>query len=135
MRRRIVICSVAIAVSSAQAQDPRESSPRARCETDADTLLGALGESHYDAATADFNDALRTRYPSAKLKQDYESLPASYGKALGVGRPHSAEIDGRTVVMTPLIFERGTLTVEVHCDAQGRIADLKLLPTQTMQKP
>lgn len=110
-------------------------SAHALCDAHADALLGALDEAHYDAATADFDTALHARYSAAKLKQDYEALPASYGKMLGRGRPHTGDIGGHAVVMTPLIFERGTLTAEVRCDEKGAVSDLRLTPTQVMSKP
>ena len=112
-----------------------EPSVRVLCDKHADALLAALDEGRYEAATTDFDDALRTRYPSAKLRQDHESLPAKYGKRLGRGRPHDGDIGGHGVVMVPLIFERGTVTAEIRCDAAGAISDLRLLPTQAMDAP
>lgn len=112
-----------------------DASPQTLCVAHADAVLDALASAHYDDATHEFDDALRSRYPSAKLRQDYEALPSQYGKMLGDGRPHVGDVAGHTVVMTPLIFERGTLTVETHCDGEGRIADFRLLPTQAMSAP
>ena len=135
MLRPTIVAMFVLALPAANAQDASAASPHALCETHADAMLSALGEAKYDAAAAAFDDALRARYTPAKLKQDYEWLPSNYGKVLGRGRPHSAEIDGRTVVMTPLIYENGTSTVEVRCDAAGAISELKLLPTQAMGQP
>lgn len=117
------------------AQTPANASVHGICDAHADALLGALDEAHYDAATTDFDATLRARYPAARLRQDYEALPASYGKMLGRGRPHTGDVGGHTVVMAPLIFERGTLTAEIHCDADGAVSDLRLTPTQVMSKP
>ena len=129
-------CSILIFFAvAAPAQTPVDASVHALCEAHADALLGALGDAHYDVATTDFDDALRARYPAAKLQQDYEALPSTYGKMLGRGRPHTGDMSGRAVVMAPLIFERGTLTAEVHCDADGAVSDLRLLPTQVMGAP
>jgi len=116
------------------AQTPVDASVHALCEQHASALFGALDDAHYDTATADFDAALRTRYPAAKLQNDYESLPATYGKLIGRGRPHIGDMSGHAVVMAPLIFERGTLTAEVHCGADGSVSDLRLLPTQVMTK-
>ena len=102
--RLAIIAALVFALCDAHAEDAGEASPHALCEAHADAMLTALGEAKYDAATVDFDDALRARYPAAKLKQYYEWLPSNYGKVLGRGRPHSAEINGRTVVMTPLIL-------------------------------
>jgi len=132
---RLAIAAIVLCALPARAQDASGASPHALCETHADAMLTALGEAKYDAAAAHFDDSLRTRYTPAKLKQDYEWLPSNYGKVLGRGRQHSAEIDGRTVVMTPLIYENGTSTIEVRCDAAGAISELKLLPTQAMGQP
>lgn len=123
------------AVGLAGAQTPVDSSVHARCDAHADALLGALDGAHYDIATADFDDALRARYSVVKLRQDYEALPAKFGRMLGRGRPHTADIAEHAVVMTPLIFEHGTLTVEIRCDADGAVSDLRLLPTQVMSTP
>jgi hypothetical protein len=135
MLRPAIAVILALVFPAANAQDAHEASPHALCEMHADAMLTALGAGKYDAAAADFDDALRARYTPAKLKQDYEWLPSNYGKVLGRGRQHSAEINGRTVVMTPLIYENGTSTIEVRCDAAGAIDDLKLLPTQAMGQP
>jgi len=123
------------AVVTAHAQTSADVSVHALYEAHADALLTALDEAHYDAATTDFDDALRTRYAAAKLQQDYESLPSKYCKMLGRGRPHTGDMAGHTVVMTPLIFERGTLTAEVHCGADGAVSDVRLVPTQVMSTP
>ena len=135
MLRPAIAAMVLLAVPIANAQETGEATPHALCERHADALLSALGEAKYDAATADFDDALRARYTPARLKQDYEWLPSNYGKPLGRGRSHSAQINNHTIVETPLIFENGTIAVEVRCDGAGAVTDLKLLPTQAMGQP
>ncbi|HEY6985528.1 MAG TPA: hypothetical protein VH375_05565 [Rhodanobacteraceae bacterium] len=122
------------AVPLASAEDDAPSA-QTLCATHADALLGALDEAHYDAATADFDATLRARSTPAQLKQDYEALPARLGKALGRGRPHTAEVSGHPVVMTPLIFEHGLATAEVRCDSAGAVSDFKLETTEVMGTP
>ena len=134
MTLRIAALLFFAAVSLAHAEDEAPS-PQTLCATHADALLGALDEARWDAATTDFDATLRARYTAAKLKQDYEALPATYGKMLGRGRPHTGDMAGHTVVMAPLIFERGTVTAEVHCAGDGAVSDLRLSPTQVMSKP
>jgi hypothetical protein len=133
--RPAILAALLFLVASASAEDANEASPHALCEAHADAMLSALGEAKYDAAMTDFDAALRARYTAGKLKQDYEWLPSNYGKVLGRGRPHVGEINGRTVVMTPLIFANGTATVDVRCDGAGTITDLRLLPTQAVGQP
>ena len=139
IRSLTILLLAAMPFAHADQADVSASSPavsaHALCDSHAATLFGALESASYDAATSDFDTALRERYPAAKLKQDYEALPASYGKMLGRGRPHSGDVGGHTVVMAPLIFERGTVTAEVHCGADGAVSDLRLLATQVMTKP
>jgi hypothetical protein len=125
----------ALTASAAAQTPPANASVHALCDAHANTLFEALDQSDYGAASADFDAALRTRFPPEKLKQDYEALPATYGKMLGRGRPHTGDMAGHTVVMAPLIFERGTVTAEVHCDGDGRVTDLRLAPTQVMTHP
>lgn len=115
--------------------DQESPSAQTLCTTHADALLGALDEARYEAATTDFDATLRARYTAAKLKQVYEELPARLGKPVGRGRPHTADIGGHAVVMTPLIFERGTSTAEVRCDAAGAVTDFRLETTQVMGTP
>ena len=126
----LLLCALPLA----NAQDDAPSA-QTLCARHTDALLGALDEAQYDAATTDFDAALRTRYTVARLRLDYEALPVKLGKAMGSGRPHIAETGGHPVVMTPLIFERGTVTAEVHCDADGAISDLRLAVTQSMAAP
>ncbi|HKE47919.1 MAG TPA: hypothetical protein VKB52_07625 [Rhodanobacteraceae bacterium] len=109
-----------------------DGSPHALCDAHANALIDALGDAKYDAATADFDAALRARLSAAQLRKDYEALPASLGKLLGRGRPHLGDVGGHTVVMAPLIFEHGTVTAEVHCDGEGAVSDVRLQPTQAM---
>ncbi|MET0230107.1 MAG: hypothetical protein ABW186_04155 [Rhodanobacteraceae bacterium] len=118
----------------AHAQDEAPS-PQTLCATHADALLVALEEARWEAAAADFDAALRTRYTPAKLQQDYEALPAKLGKAMGRGRAHTAELSGHPVVMTALIFERGLSTAEVRCDGAGAVSDFRLETTQVMGTP
>jgi len=132
--RVCVLLILLVACASLHAQTPANSSVHALCDEHANALFGALEEAHYDTAIADFDAALRARYSAAKLRQDYEALPATYGKLIGRGRPHTGDMSGHAVVMAPLIFERGTLTAEVHCDADGGISDFRLEPTQVMDK-
>jgi hypothetical protein len=126
---------LSVLAPGAHAQTPVDASVHARCAKHADALFSALDEASYDAATSDFDAPLRARYPAAKLKQDYEALPSTYGLPLGRGRPHIGDIGGHAVVMVPMIFERGTLTAEVHCAADGSVSDFRLQPTQVMDKP
>ena len=134
MTLRIAALLFFAALPLAHAEDEAPS-PQTLCTTHADALLGALDEARWDAATTDFDAALRARYTAAKLKQDYEALPAKLGKAVGRGRPHTAEMGGHPVVMTPLIFERGLLTAEVRCDGAGAVSDFRLETTQVMGTP
>ena len=134
MTLRIAALLFFAALPLAHAEDEAPS-PQTLCTTHADALLGALDEERWDAATTDFDAALRARYTAAKLKQDYEALPAKLGKAVGRGRPHTAEMGGHPVVMTPLIFERGLLTAEVRCDGAGAVSDFSLETTQVMGTP
>jgi hypothetical protein len=128
----VLYSSTVLVAATAQAQTPLDPSVHALCEAHTDALFGALDEARYDAATADFDAALRARDSAAKLRRDYESLPSKFGKPLGRGRPHVGDMAGHAVVMVPLIFERGTLTAEVHCGGDGSITDFRLLPTQVM---
>ena len=105
------------------------------CDAHANTLFDALGEARYDTATTDFDATLRARYSAEQLRKDYEALPSRYGKLLGRGRPHLGDVAGHTVVMAPLIFERGTVAAEVHCDGEGAVSDVRLQPTQAMSNP
>jgi len=134
MTLRIAALLFFAALPLAHAEDEAPS-PQTLCTTHADALLGALDEARWDAATTDFDASLRARYTAAKLKQDYEALPAKLGKAVGRGRPHTAEMGGHPVVMTPLIFERGLLTAEVRCDGAGAVSDFRLETTQVMGTP
>ena len=111
---------------------PANVSVHALCETHANDVFSALDEADYAAAVAHFDARLRGRYAADQLKHDYEALPASYGKLLLRGRPHTGDVGGHTLVLTPLIFERGTLTAEVHCAGDGTVSDFKLAPTQVM---
>lgn len=132
IRRAALMLLAALPVAHAEDEAP---SPQTLCSAHADALLVALEEARWDAATTDFDAALRTRYAPAKLEQDYKALPAKLGTFMGRGRPHAAEMGGHPVVMTPLIFERGLSTAEVRCDGAGAVSDLRLETTQVMGTP
>ena len=122
------------ALPLAHAEDEAPS-PQTLCSAHADALLVALEEARWEAATTDFDAALRARYTPAKLKQDYEALPAKLGKAMGRGRAHAGEMGGHPAVMTALIYEHGLSTAEIRCDGAGAVSDFKLETTQTMGTP
>jgi hypothetical protein len=107
----------------------------AKCEAHANALFEALDAGEFDKARADFDTALAARYPATKIRDDYAALPSRLGHMMGRGRPHVGDMAGRAVVMAPMIFERGTVTAEVHCGADGAVTDLKLQPTQSMDSP
>ena len=134
--RRSLTLLVALVCPTAFAQNgvmpPADASVHATCAVHADEIFAAIDNADYAAATASFDATLRERYTAAKLKQDVESLPATYGKTLGRGRPHTGDVGGHTVIMIPVIFEHGTLTAEVHCSGDGAVSDFRLLPTQVM---
>jgi hypothetical protein len=134
MTIRLASLLLLAALPLAHAEDEAPS-PQTLCATHADALLAALDQARWDAATSDFDTALRARYTAAKLRQDYEALPAKLGKAMGRGRPHTAEMSGHPVVMTPLIFEHGLSTAEVRCDGAGAVSDFRLETTQVMGTP
>ncbi len=134
MTIRLASLLLLAALPLAHAEDEAPS-PQTLCTMHADALLVALDEARWDAATTDFDAALRARYTPVKLRQDYEALPAKLGKVVGRGRPHTAEMSGHPVVMTPLIFERGLSTAEIRCDGAGAVSDFKLETTQVMSTP
>jgi hypothetical protein len=107
----------------------------AACESHANALFDALDAGEFDKARDDFDAALVARMPSTQLRDDYAALPTKLGRMMGRGRPHVGDMAGRAVVMAPMIFERGTVTAEVHCDAEGKISDVRLQPTQSMESP
>jgi hypothetical protein len=138
MRRLLLSLSAFVAID-AFAQNgvmpPADASVHTTCAAHADEIFGAIDSADYAAATASFDAALRERYPPEQLKKDVESLPTTYGKTLGRGRPHVGDVGGHTVIMIAVIFEHGTLTAEVHCGGAGAVSDFRLLPTQVMTTP
>jgi hypothetical protein len=125
----------AIALAADDDGTSLEASVHARCDAHTQSLFDAIDQADYAGATALFDAPLRERYTAEKLKQDVEAMPATYGKMLGRGRPHTGDMNGHTVVMAPLIFERGTVTAEIHCASDGTVSDFRLAPTQVMSKP
>lgn len=91
-------------------------------------LLDALDQGDYQAATRNFDHAMRTGLEQQKLRAAWLAIGAQLGPPEARSTPHSFMFQGSPVVTTPMRFAKGGLTAQVACNAAGQIVGLSIQP-------
>jgi hypothetical protein len=97
------------------------------CIAKTDALLAALDKGDYQGAEMDFNPTMQAGMPPAQLKQDWESLPARFGKPGPRGAPHNSLSGGYVVVTVPMPHPNMMLAAQVACAADGKVAGFHVM--------
>jgi len=97
-----------------------QTAPQNRCEATVATSLQALGRGQIVEAGKDF-DAELAKSDSAKLTSVWNSLLHAAGDFQRVGTSRISRVDGRSYVMTNMVFSKRTMESISACDATGKI--------------
>ena len=123
----------AAATASPSAKAINELAPQAAaasiesCISKTDALLAALDRGDYQGAEMDFNPTMQAGLPPAQLQQNWESLPARFGKPGPRGAPHNNLSNGYVVITVPMPFPSMMLAAQVACAADGKIAGFHVM--------
>lgn len=134
-----------------QAQQPAQSSQQAPKQAPAPTPASAeqtasCGGAVNKALTAmdkgDFNGATQSFDPngkptSDKLQQAWGALTQQYGKAKSIGGADKGQmVQGYTVVLVPMQFDKGKVGAEAACGVNGQLVMLRfgLMPNAAGSK-
>lgn len=100
-------------------------------EAAAQKLLDLLDQGKFAEAEASFAPAMAQAVPEARLRQVWQSLPASAGTPKGRGKASQTRQDGMTKVSVPLHYANAELVAHVTFDANGKVAGLLIQPAST----
>jgi uncharacterized protein len=94
-------------------------------------FIELLEKGEFEKAGDYFSDEMKAKFPVAKLKEVWESLPAQVGRLKKLGEAKTAEVKGFEVVTIFGEFEKTNLDLEITFDKNGRIAGFFLRPAAT----
>jgi uncharacterized protein len=97
-------------------------------ESIARTFIAQLVGHHYDAATARFDDRMKTGLPAAKLQEGWERIEAQLGAYASTGNVTVESHDSVRVVVMPITFGKQLTSVEIAVDAAGKLAGFTINP-------
>ena len=93
----------------------------------AEMVVAAYNSKDYARIEKEFNAQMSAAVPSAQLKGFLDETRVGLGKIMKLGAPNFV---APTAAVFPTEFERGKLDLLVAVDADGKIAGLRLTPTQ-----
>lgn len=125
-------------------QAPQPSPPAATPATATQTKScgGVVNKTLTAMSKGDFNDATQSFDPngkpsSDKLQQAWGALTQQYGKAKSIGDADKGQmVQGYTVVMVPMQFDKGQVGAEAACGVNGQLVMLRfgLMPNAAGSK-
>ncbi|MFC5579716.1 DUF3887 domain-containing protein [Rhodanobacter terrae] len=120
MKHAYVVClALGLAVGTAHAADCQGASAR---------LLDNLDRSDYADATADFDDRMKAALGTDRLTRIWAAVSQQFGSRGAREQPRLSQVDGHTLVITPVHYGQHLIDVRVACDGNGRIGGLHIRP-------
>lgn len=119
------------AAQPAPSQQPQPPAPKpasaqqvAACSQVANKLIGQMDKGDFATAAKSFEPKLGV--DEGKLKGLWSNLSGKFGHVKSVGESqHGQLVQGYTVLLMPVTFDKGNLAAQVACDAKGAVADLR----------
>ncbi len=100
----------------------------------AQALIDNMIAGDFEAATADFDDAMLAALPADTLQQTWNTLPAQVGAFQSVDEQVTSESRGdQTTYFFVLRFEQMALQAQVTVSAEGQVAGLYFSPLESEQ--
>lgn len=133
----LLACGVAQAHTPMQSQSPQQSQSAqqpqlkpasaqqtAACNKIANQLIGEMDKGDFATAAKSFEPKLGV--DKGKLKKLWSTLSGKFGHVKSVGQSQQGRlIQGYTVLLVPVAFDKGNLAAQVACDSKGTVADLR----------
>ncbi len=106
---------------------PASDAQVAACDKIASKLMGSLKDEDFHGATDNFSKKLKPKLPADKLESGWKSLVKQNGEPQSIGHADQGqEIQGYTVVLLPLKFEKARMGAQVVCSSKGKVASLRI---------
>ncbi len=109
------------------APEPASADQIAKCDKIANSVMTSMKSKDFKGATSNFDDELKPMLPADKLQEGWDSLVDKFGQPKSIG--HASEgrqIQGYTVVLLPMQFEKGPMGAQVACSSKGKVASLRI---------
>jgi hypothetical protein len=91
-------------------------------------FIDQLSAGDFEAATANFDAAMRTGLGANKLAEVWKSIGARLGKLEARGTAQNVMYRDMPVASMPLHFEKGALVAQLVCARDGKFAGFHLQP-------
>ena len=117
------------------APTPASAAQTASCGGVANKAITAMNKGDFDGATQSFDP--QAKPASDKLQQAWGSLTKQYGKVQSIGAANKGQrVQGYTVVLVPMQFDKGPVGAEAGCGANGQLVMLRfgLMPNAAASK-
>jgi hypothetical protein len=106
------------------APTPASAAQTANCGGVANKAITAMNKGDFDSATQSFDPKMKPT--SDKLQQAWGALTKQYGNAKSIGGADKGQmVQGYTVVLVPMQFDKGPVGAEAACGANGQLVMLR----------
>jgi hypothetical protein len=103
---------------------PATAAQTASCGNMANHAITAMNKGDFDGATKSFDPGHKP--PGDKLQQAWGALTKQYGDAKSIGNADKGQVmQGYTVVLVPMQFDKGQVGAEAACSADGQLEMLR----------
>jgi len=123
------------APQQAPAPTPASAEQTASCGGAVNKALTAMDKGDFNGATQSFDP--NGKPTSDKLQQAWGALTQQYGKAKSIGGADKGQmVQGYTVVLVPMQFDKGKVGAEAACGVNGQLVMLRfgLMPNAAGSK-
>lgn len=123
------------APQQAPAPIPASAEQAANCGGTVNKALTAMDKGDFNGATQSFDP--NGKPTSDKLQQAWGALTQQYGKAKSIGGADKGQmVQGYTVVLVPMQFDKGKVGAEAACGVNGQLVMLRfgLMPNAAGSK-
>jgi hypothetical protein len=105
-----------------------------KCSQVGDQVLGNLNKGKFSQASTQFESKLGV--DKGKLQKMWKQLTDKFGNMKSSSKAtQGQQIQGYTVVLMPVSFDKAKLAAEIACDSKGSLADLRFGQLPGSQPP
>lgn len=116
-------------------QTPASAEQASSCGGVVNKTVTAMSKGDFNGATQSFGP--NGKPSSDKLQQTWGALTQQYGKAKSIGGADKGQmVQGYTVVLVPMQFDKGQVGAEAACSTKGQLVMLRfgLMPSAAASK-
>jgi alpha-beta hydrolase superfamily lysophospholipase len=128
-----IVASIFVLPSLTRADGPLDDARKSKLKGSVKAFFEAVAKHDYEAASKDFDEAVRKASPPEKLKELFETLDKQLGALKSRGEPRLEKVGKYEVVVVPCQFEKMKLDARISFDAEGRIAGYGFVPAASTE--